>query len=346
MGYITTVLETFVLKMEAVKVADATMSTKVDVSTCAFVKINGETCQNNAVEDGDGYCHLDSHNAMMSEMNSKISEERKEFVDAYYGRTLDIADYHLEDVLADDACLFRSLALGLFANIEDIKFSDEMKACLTHEETNLEEGFIHLSDETDLARSLQDIARKWIIVNKAKNLESCGGETVEDIVKNTHELDTLEEYAELYSIFAGEINKTFNSKTGKMEWIQPRWGGFPEEVALSDMFEVDISIYVPRRVNYTYDGIVPSHMLRNGTRFEVYTDVKFTGDREGKDIPKIELLLIDRMKKPHYNLMISKTLIEDEDDDSDEVEDEDNEGDDGKAVGAGSKVAAVAEASK
>ena len=274
----------------------------VKVSTCSFIKLDGGRCKNMSVGD-KSFCHLETHTTVKSKSNKTKVDKMMAFEKEYLGRTLAIEDYELYDVLADDACLFRSLSLGIFTEIKNIKFSKEILRIFTHPETKLEEGHIHLSDETVLADTLQEMARKWIIVNRDRELESCGGETVNDIVLHTHELSSLEEYASLYSIPARMINKAYNDKS-ELVHIESRWGGFPEEVALSDMFEMDISVYVPRRVNWSSDGVVSSFGLKAGTRFEIYTDIRYGGDREGKYIPKVELLLVDKLRKPHYQLMI------------------------------------------
>lgn len=279
------------------------------VNTCAYIKFTGGgTCMNKTVEGSD-FCHLIGHNAEANETNAVELERRKAFMNAYYERTLDMKDYHLEDVLGDDACLFRSLALGLLINIENVKFSDILMKCVKHHDSVIDEGSIHISDETRIAKYLQEISRRWLITNRKREVDICGGEKVEDIVLNTHELKSMKHYSELYSVFAGELNTIYSSKKKKHIKIEPRWGGFPEEIALADMFEVDISIYVPRKVNHTFESILPSFGLKEGTRFEIYTEVLFEGDRKGKDIPKIELLLIDKTRVPHYNLMISNEFI-------------------------------------
>lgn len=252
-----------------------------------------------------GYADDIMENNIMSILESDLEEKRAEVEREFMDRTLDITEYDLIDVLADDACLFRALSLGIFVNLESVKFGETIREEFRHPETKFELGYLHVDDETRIARTLQELAKNWIIDNKDKKLECCGMETVEDVVKNTHYLDNLDEYEQLYSIFAGKPNLQRN-RFGQYVKIAPRWGGFPEEIALSDIFCVDISIYVPRKIGVDSDEIVASHDLGVGTRFEIYAEVKFNGNREGIDIPFIQLLCIDHDKAPHYQFMQKK----------------------------------------
>ena len=286
-------------------------------SSCSFVKLDGTTCKNKRSGSSE-FCGMTGHTLERSNENVAFCEKREKYIREYKERTLDCNAYICEDVLGDDACLFRALTLGLFVNIEKIKHSDNVKAVFKHPETKLKEFIINIEDETALAKILQKIAKDWIVQNRKKKLADCGDETLEDIVLNTHNLDTIEDYAGLYSIFAGEFNKAYNAD-GELIDIPPRWGGYPEEVALSDIFEVNINIYVPRRICANKNSVIPSYKLRDGTRYEIYTNVKFnksgvgdngieSDDGGGKetDIPTINLLYLDKTSKPHYMLMLEK----------------------------------------
>lgn len=228
----------------------------------------------------------------------------KGFTDEFISNSVDPAKFDVINVLEDDACLYRCMALGLFTNIETINFGDKIKSVLRHENTDVSKGDIHLEDETRLAKYLQEIARIWITRNKDKIIESFGYETVTQIICNTHEIKSVKEYSDLYSIFAGDHNFIINDDGDKVN-IQPRWGGIAEELAYVDLFKIDICIYVPRKKHYAEDKIIPSFMLKDGSRFVKYSELKYTGKRKDKEIPCINLLLIDRKTKPHYMFLYS-----------------------------------------
>lgn len=231
-------------------------------------------------------------------------------------------DFVVENVPEDDACMFRSVALLLFYNINDVKFSEQLKTMLKHPETNIDKGFLHESDAVRIAVFVQQIARLWIVRNKDVKLDICGGETVENIVKETHYISSIEEYSKLFQIYAGENNYIINS-FGKKINIVPRWGSLIEQIAICNLFNIDINVFLPRRKHITEDKIVPSFKLSEGTRFVKYTGITFDevnikkdsdddsgnddGDDDGGDdavkkrvVPVFNLLLLDKKKKPHY----------------------------------------------
>ena len=307
--------------------------------TCNFVTLNGldgKFCKKKK-EYGAAYCSMANHNIFNSAINCKKLMKRKTFYQIFVGNSVGIEHYHFEDVLGDDACLFRSLSLGLFANLEGIKYSEQVKKIFTHPETDPGEGVINIRDETEFSKRLQESARKWIVINRGLTLDSHGGETVESLVCGTHEIESIETYAQLYSVFAGEFNKAYDVD-GKLVDIDPRWGGLPEQIAISDIFEVDINVYVPRKVNSKFDTIIPSYKLLKGTRLQLYTSVKFDGARDDREIPLIELLLLDLKTKPHYQLMLRCDVEEggegggeggeEGDEEGDEEEGEDSDEDD------------------
>ena len=69
-------------------------------------------------------------------------------------------------------------------------------------------------------------ASKWIENNRFKYIQMCD-DIIENIVLYTHSLDNFEEYKLLYR------NNIFNAP----------WGGLPEFIALSYLYNININIY-------------------------------------------------------------------------------------------------------
>ena len=69
-------------------------------------------------------------------------------------------------------------------------------------------------------------ASKWIEENRNKYIQMCD-DTIENIVLYTHSLEDFDEYKLLY--------RTYNFNTP--------WGGLPEFIALSNLYNININIY-------------------------------------------------------------------------------------------------------
>ena len=280
-------------------------------STCSFIKLGGGKCKNKVLT-GEKFCGMPSHTADNSNKNKNINYLGQILEISFTANTLDSEEYRLVDVMGDDACLFRSLAVGVFEHIDEIGYSDMIKRIIVHPKSSIKDGKLHIKDQTELARRLQRVALNWIVMNKDKSLDCIGGEKIGDVAVNTHELEDFDEYFAYYSIFAGDVNYVFGDNGGKLK-IPPRWGGYPEMVAISEVLDVDIQVYVPRKLNSKKNKVIPSYHIKAGTRFELYSTTGGNAGCSGGGAggaggtggrPCINLLLIDKVAKPHYNLMI------------------------------------------
>jgi hypothetical protein len=170
-------------------------------------------------------------------------------MEQFVTETLSPDIFVIQDVLNDNACFYRAIAnlLHQYPNV-DIDNSDEW-------------GYSGPSQEL-FARELQDNINEWISDNSDMYIAELNM-TVGDIVATTHNLSIME-YNSLYSTFAGDIVD---------ESVGDRWGGLPEQVAISYMYKIPINIYTSLRIiktGKTQTGVIKNNKAIKGVRFKLY----------------------------------------------------------------------------
>lgn len=103
---------------------------------------------------------------------------------------------------------------------------------------------------------IQAKAVNWIIKNKDLYLPDFNL-TMEEFVLYTHNFDTFEEYIENYKVYSGNnsINTTSN-----------RWGGTPELIALSYIYNINVNIYTGKSFDKNRNKIIKGTIIYNKPR--------------------------------------------------------------------------------
>jgi hypothetical protein len=108
---------------------------------------------------------------------------------------------------------------------------------------------------------IQSKAVKWVIDNKEKYLNSFFS-TMEEIVLDNHQIDNFEEYIERYKTYSGKDNLDVD-----------RWGGIPELIALSEIYNIDINVYgiqsYDKKKSKIIKGRITNNKLNKSTRFKL-----------------------------------------------------------------------------
>ena len=117
------------------------------------------------------------------------------------------------------------------------------------------QGLVH--DKLNPYHLLKKCA-KWIKDNKDKFIEEyC--DTIENIVLDVHNLNDFEEYIEIYS------------KNNNL-LLHDRWGGIPELIALSYLYNICINVYGIHKYNKNKGilnkGILINNKLRKDCRYK------------------------------------------------------------------------------
>ena len=205
------------------------------------------------------------------EKDNKNLDEIK-FID----KTLNPNIFDIEDVLGDNACFYRCISNILYyysgeTNIKKIfEFNWDKKTY---------DSFGYSSEKQELmSRKLQKKIAKWLFKNRNNKMEKLGI-TIKEFVINTHDMfdeydcedydgDIYEalmiEYLSRYSKFAGdEYSDEYD-----------RWGGAPEQYAISEIFNVPVYVYVYKKFNNKMsrieNGKIRNNKPEKGVRLELY----------------------------------------------------------------------------
>lgn len=104
-------------------------------------------------------------------------------------------------------------------------------------------------------KTIQAQAVNWIIKNKNLYLSNYSL-TLEELVLYTHQLDSFDNYISLYKIYSGK----------SVSNIQNRWGGTPELIALSNIYNIIINVYTGKSYNKKTNKIIKGTVINNKPR--------------------------------------------------------------------------------
>ena len=103
---------------------------------------------------------------------------------------------------------------------------------------------------------LQAQAVNWIIKYKDYYLYDYDL-TVEQLVLYTHNFNTFDEYIKNYKIYCADKNKINNNVN---------WGGSPELIALSNIYNVNINVYIAWSYSKKYNKVIKGTIISNKPR--------------------------------------------------------------------------------
>jgi len=111
------------------------------------------------------------------------------------------------------------------------------------------------------SKVIQSKAVKWIIENKDKKIDLfCL--TMKEIVLNNHQIENFDDYIERYKTYSGKDNLDVD-----------RWGGIPELIALSNIYNIDINVYgvqsYDKKKSKIIKGRITNNKLNKSTRFKL-----------------------------------------------------------------------------
>lgn len=244
--------------------------------------------------------------------------------------TIDPDDFLVHSVLGDNACFYRACANSLYyrwkSTLKDEYFTIQTILNKQGEwvTKNIHELDLTMWDldsalQTELAKEIQEYVRSWIVSNKDNQSLSIDL-TYSQLVNSIHEI-TIPQYENLYKHFAADkivqiINTGRFYKSGKRKHkpilqkceIMNRWGGFPEQCALSDIFQIPIIVYMAQKYDIKKDKIITGKITRNdmpekGVRYKMY---QITGTQYLDTKPPLLLLWKKLKGYGHYYVLYQK----------------------------------------
>jgi len=103
---------------------------------------------------------------------------------------------------------------------------------------------------------LQAQAVNWIIKYKDYYLYDYDL-TLEQLVLFTHNFNTFDEYIKNYKVYCADKNKINNNVN---------WGGSPELIALSNIYNVNINVYIAWSYSKKYNKVIKGTIISNKPR--------------------------------------------------------------------------------
>ena len=236
--------------------------------------------------------------------------------------TLDHDTFIVQDVADDNACFYRAIANQLFyrsrynkAHIICSKNNRFGTKTLDNAINDKLWGYDG-KEQTKMAKILQQTARKLLYKNRDKIIDELGI-TVEDFVIDTHELDDMEElfegwdhidiYNSIYKTFAGK--DVFMRHDNKLVSLKERWGGAPEQWALSKYFKMPIVVYHLQQFNKSKNKIIQGRLWNNrltkNSRFRIF---QIFGLEYIDTMPKLNILFKRTRNGGHYLTLYENEL--------------------------------------
>lgn len=113
-------------------------------------------------------------------------------------------------------------------------------------------------------KHIQNNAVKWLEENRNLYLNNFNM-TVEEYVLFNHNLDSFEQYLKYYKIYSGN-NKNI---------LIDRYGGIPEIIALSNIYNININIYTGKtyRKHKIIKGAIINNKPRKDLRFQLLLNI-------------------------------------------------------------------------
>ena len=100
--------------------------------------------------------------------------------------------------------------------------------------------------------TIQSKSYNWIINNRYTFINEFDL-SMEDLIFNVHDL-TFEEYKNLYKKYSGKEYKNIGND---------RWGGIPEIIALSEIYKVNINVYIVQSYNLKKNKLIKGTIINN-----------------------------------------------------------------------------------
>jgi len=147
---------------------------------------------------------------------------------------------------------------------------------------------------------IQSKAYNWIINNQYTYIKEFDS-TIQDLIFNIHDL-TFKEYKDLYKNYSGKEYTNVEND---------RWGGIPEIIALSNIYKVNICVYIVQsyslKKNKIINGTIINNKLNKNGRFKL---LYCTSNNESNDEYNNTINLLWRKKNniDHFDSLLKSTV--------------------------------------
>lgn len=143
---------------------------------------------------------------------------------------------------------------------------------------------------------IQNKAYNWIINNQYTYINEFDL-SIQDLIFNIHDL-TFKEYKDLYKNYSGKEYKNIEND---------RWGGIPEIIALSNIYKVNICVYIVQSYNLKKNKIINGTIINNKLNKNGRFKLLYCTSKNGYN-NTINLLWRKKNNIEHFDSLLKSTV--------------------------------------
>jgi hypothetical protein len=178
--------------------------------------------------------------------------------------TIDPDLFQIQDVIGDNACLYRALANYIYyatspkSSRQILKFKDWGNVKNIEEVTN--EMGVYSDTQNTIAKEIQDLIVNYIADHPREKIPQVANMTIENAVPIIHGI-SWEEYLAYYSDFAGSAD--IMAEIDADGYSVDRWGSTIEQYAISKLIQCPVVVFNSQRWDNKYNKIVNGKIVNN-----------------------------------------------------------------------------------
>ena len=173
----------------------------------------------------------------------------------FFDNTIEPSEIKIDNVIGDNACLYRAVANSLYFNSPFRTISTIIRKKIFNKNKKVDDIYGEYSDDQDeFARNIQELILEYVKSNKFKKIKMFGDMEIVNLIKLFHNIE-YDEYIEIYDIFAGDYCDNIQ--------IDDRWGSILELYIISDIFKIPIIIFNSQKWDFVKNKIVNGKISRN-----------------------------------------------------------------------------------
>ena len=222
--------------------------------------------------------------------------------------TIDPELFKIQDVIGDNACLYRALANYVYFATPNksirqvLKFNDWGNVKNIDDVTR--ELGVYSDTQNSIAREIQDLIVNYIADHPDDKIPQVADMTIENAIPVIHGI-SWEEYLAYYSDFAGSAD--IMAEIDNDGYSIDRWGSTIEQFAISKIIECPVIVFNTQRWDNKYKKIVNGKIVNNKAQKDVRLKPTIVIGNEyiGKKMP-IYLIWREYKNNGHYLVLYPK----------------------------------------
>ena len=222
--------------------------------------------------------------------------------------TVDPSLFQIQDVIGDNACLYRALANYIYyatspKSIRQILKFNDWGNVKNIEDVTRELG-VYSDTQNQIAKEIQDLIVNYVADHPGDKIPQVANMTIEDAVPVIHGI-SWEEYLAYYSDFAGSAD--IMAEIDADGYSVDRWGSTIEQYAISKIIECPVIVFNSQRWDTKYNKIVNGKIVKNKAQKDVRLKPTMIIGQEylGKKLP-IYLIWREYKSNGHYLVLYPK----------------------------------------